>query len=468
MRGAGLLAALLVAGCAHGEPCEGDDVARPEGWLRESHCPGTPRYEKVFDETLVHRFALTITKEDRDATLDDLDDKYSGGSPFADLDALPAPIWVPASVRYDGRSWTKVGMRYKGHASLKGAWQSGVRKLSFILDFDHFEESEREIKDQRFFGFNRLAFSNAYNDPSLIREKVAAEVFRAGGVPAARSAFAHVTLDWGNGPVYLGLYTIVEDPCDAMRATQLGDAGGNLYKPWGDAARWLSTAEVGQSEIEAKFEGCEAVGDRSDAIAAIAALHADRSDAAAWRAALEQRFDVGAFLKALALNQVMMNWDSYGCMHHNYFVYADSRQSGRLRWFPWDLNEAMLAKQQSGCPAPGSVLLEEIVEARSGIDARWPLIRFLLADAEYRATYEHELRSAIDGAFAAGPLVARLKALHALVAPHVTGPEGLEAFPYTNTTAARFQSSIEGTAAENALAAHVSARHAAVRAALGL
>lgn len=457
------------AGIEAGNPlCTGDavTVARPDWWTKASHCPGgAANYDEVFNTKALHRFDLVVSQADYQAMLEDLDENYSGGGVSGDLDALPNPIYVSATVSYGGQKWTQVGMRWKGHASLKGAWQRGVRKLSFSLDFDRYEADHPELADQRFHGFGRLSFSNAYNDPSLIRDKTAAEVFRAAGVPAARSAFAPVYFDTGSGPRYIGLYTVIEDPADRMLEAQIGDDRGNLYKPWGEAARWLSLSEVPQTDLETYFEK-ERVGtkDWSDVLGAIQALHADRTAVATWRGGLEAVFDVPAFLKALAVNQVMANWDSYGCMHHNYFVYANPTNEGRLLWFPWDLNESMKSTEQEKCPPPGSVMFDEIVNQQAGYDSDWPLIRFLLGDAQYRATYTADLQQVLDGAFAAEALIAQMQADHDLIAPYVVGPTEIEAFPYTNTTADAFDKSITG--GTDSLADHVKARRAAVEAGL--
>lgn len=479
---AGILFILVIAfmlieqsACTRGYSCEGNssDIIRPSSWTQESHCPGVePNYNEVFDDQVVHKIDIVISKENYEATLKDMDEKYSGGGVSADLDELPKPMWIPATINYKGMTWTQVGMRYKGHSSLKAAWQGGIRKLSFILNFDYYEDLYPDLNNQRFFGFNKLSFSNAFNDPSLIREKLAANIFRAGGVPAAQSSFAAVYMDWGEGPIYLGLYTIVEDPCDNMLKTQVGDGSGNLYKPWGNAARWRSLEKISQDDIKTHFETCKSDEDidNSDVIAAINALHADRSTPENWRTNLETVFDVPSFIKTLALNQVMMNWDSYGCMHHNYFVYANPLNNGSFLWFPWDLNESMLYRKQSSCPEPGSVLLDEIVYAdantESKIDTDWPLIQFILADPVYREAYKNELRVALDGAFAANSVITQMERYHDLIAPYIVGPKEVEAYPYTNCTQDGFKNSL--TSGNNALKPHVDARHAAVKAALGI
>jgi hypothetical protein len=442
----------------------------------------------VFDASVVRRFDIAISASDLQATYDDVADIARNAK--GDLDALPMPIWIPATVTYSSKTWTQVGFRWKGHASLTGAYNQQIRKLSFDLAFDHFESSFPELDNQRFYGFKSLAFGNAYKDPSLMRDKTAADIFRAAGVPAARSSFAAVYFDTGDGPVYRGLYTIIESPGDRMLEVQIGDGTGNLYKPWGMAGKWLSVAELGEADIEAHFEKQtnEDTSDWSDAFRVLNALHADRTDTAAWRSGLEAVFDVPAFLKVLAVSQSMVNWDSYGCMHHNHLVYANPLNGGRFLWMPWDLNESMEMTTRTGCPAPGSVMFDEIVkDTDSTVDTDWPLIRFILGDDTYRAAYVKDLRDVLDGAFAAEPLIAQMEADHALIAPYVVGPiatEGAASVKFTclqatstQTIAEIFENSVtytETTSADggtsdttdDSLTTHVRERHAAVEAVL--
>jgi spore coat protein CotH len=449
--------------------CDGDPstITRPGWWSKISHCPDVEAgYTELFTGQVVRRIDITVAASDYQATLDDLDNNYSGSTASADLDSLPTPIWIPATIKYADKTWTQVGLRWKGHASLKGAWQRGVRKLAFSLQFDKYEDSHPELDNQRFYGFKKLSFSNGYNDPSLIREKTAASIFRAAGVPAARSSFAAVYMDWGKGAVYLGVYTIVEDPSDQMLTSQIGKSGGNLYKPWGVPAKWLSLADVSQTDIQTYFEKQtnSSDADWSDISAALTALHADRTDAATWRQNLEKVFNVTSFIKTLAVNQVIVNWDSYGCMHHNYLVYANPKDDSRFLWMPWDLNESMKATVQSGCPAPGSVMLDEIVNADASIDSNWPLIEFILGDSQYRAVYKAQLRAVLDGAFASDTVTAQMQADYNLISPYVIGPTATEVFPYTNTTAEDFSAAL--TTGDDALIPHVAARHGAVEAVL--
>jgi spore coat protein CotH len=490
---------LLIDGCGSSAPlspadegvvrepfCSGDpqfvpgsateQFRRPDTWTVESHCPGTkPDYEEVFDPTIVRRFDITIAPEDYARTEDDLRANYASAG--GDLDAVPPPIFVPATVTYNSQVWTGVGFRWKGNASLKGGWVNGNRKLSFVLEFEYYEYENVDIFDQRFFGFRRLNFANAYKDASLMRDRIAAKIFRDAGVPAARSSYAAVYIDIGEGPVYRGLYTLMENPPDQMLREQIGDGRGNLYKPWGDAARWESVDEAAAAEgldqeaylelFKVQFEKNTdgEPKDWSDVLAAISALHADRTDAATWRDRFEEHFDVSAFLRVLAVNQVMVNWDSYGCMHHNYMVYANPLNGHRLQWLPWDLNEAMTSNPRPDCPAPGSLLLDETANpAPDSSITEWPLISILLSDPVYRAEYIALLGEVASGAFAAEPLIAQMRADHDLIAPYVVGPIETEVFPYASTTQSLFRESL--TTGRTALEPHVLARQAAAQAVL--
>lgn len=441
--------------CPDDEP----DMVRPDGWAVASHCSGqAPDYDRLFGDDVVHEMTLTIDPSDWAAAQADLASLLGGssgpggpgGGPGGGVDLEQDPMWFPTHVTFDGVAWTRVGMRFKGNSSLRSAYQQGKGKLSFRFSFDKFEDDYPQIDNQRFYGFKKMTFSNGFKDNSLIRDKLAADLFRAGGVPAARGAFAAVTVDFGDGPVYFGLYTMIEDPSDELLGVQFDDDSGNLYKPDGAGAAWVSFV---QDDFEKKTREDDA--DWSDIEAAFAALHASRTDAVAWRSGLEAVFDVEAFLRWLSLNQAMVNWDSYGRMTHNYYVYGDPSDAGRLVWFPWDLNEAMLLGGPQSQTAT-SVMCD-------GIGDQWPLIRYLLDDATYRARYEALLEEALVGPLAAATSDPLISAYHDLIAPWVVGPKGVETGSYTFLqSTASFQGSV------SQLETFLAGRRTAVSAALGL
>src|SRR5690606_18534460 len=139
-------------------------------------------------------------------------------------------------IEMDGVVWTNAGLRFKGNSSLASGWRSGNYKLPLKLNMDEFEDSYPEIDNQRFYGFDELSFSNNWSDDSLLREKVTADIFREAGLASANTAFYAVSVDYGEGPVYFGLYTAVEVIEDTVIGTQFADDNGNAYNPEGQAA----------------------------------------------------------------------------------------------------------------------------------------------------------------------------------------------------------------------------------------
>ncbi len=425
-----------------------------------------------------------------------------GGPNFATRD----PIFVPATVRHGSNVWTKVGMRFKGNSSLMAARGSGAGKVPFRLDFDRYEDDVPAISNQRFYGFETLTFSSNYSDDSQLREVLATEIFRDRGVPSARAAFYRVFVDAGAGSEYWGLYTMIEDPADgAMLDAQFGGKGGNLYKPEGPGANWTMFVVEG---FERKTNKDKA--DYSDILGAISALHAPRTDPSRWRAGLETRFDVDLFLRWLAVNTAIDNWDTYGAMPHNYYLYADPARGGRLTWIPWDHNMSFGRGRGGRVGAPVGAVpfvppplpppaaagvevrrpipippgdLAALVAANNFVLGRgiqinqggvatilheqvgdgWPLIRSLLSDEVYAARYRELLEHALGGLYSPEAIEKRARQLHALIAPFVVGDQGERTTHTTVSSKAAFEEALDGP---GGLLERIRRRHDAVREAL--
>jgi len=369
-----------------------------------------------------------------------------GGAPGGgNTDLIPrTPVYVPSTVHFEGKSWWYVGVRFKGNSSLSQAWRSGVGKLPLRLNFDKFEDEHPEIEDQRLYGFDKLSLTNSVADPSLLRDKVATDLFREAGVPAGHTAFVALYVDTGNGAEYYGLYTLDEDPGKPLLSRAFGDTSGALYEADGPGARW-GTFDEESFELERNEEqGWASVE------AAIAALNSDRTDAAAWRARLEERLDVDGFLRWLAVNSVLQNWDAYGAMPHNYYLYAHPGEGGRLHWITWDHDRAM----QDG--------MRTVSLTHDEVDATWPLIRYLLDDPIYREAYARHALEVVQGPLSPEKLQARLSEEHALIAPWVVGENAeREGFTFLSSPQA-FQDALTGT---NGLLNFAQGRRAAVEAA---
>jgi hypothetical protein len=345
-------------------------------------------YGVVFNQNEVLRFDITIGSDDWSDMQSNLSSVFSSSSsrPGTSLD-FDDPMFVPCSFKFNGIEWYHVGIRYKGNSSLQSAYQSGNKKLSLKLDFDEFEDDYPAIENQRFYGFKQLNLNNNYDDASLMREKVGADLFRQFGLAAANTTFCVVYIDNGTGPQYYGVYTLVEEVDDSVYKTQFAQSTGNLYKPDGDAASFAS-GTYNTSEFYLKTN--EDSANYSDVKALYDAINSSlrTSDVEGWKSNLESVFNVDVFLKWLAANTVIQNWDTYGNMTHNYYLY-NNPENNQLTWIPWDNNEAFQTGKQS------SVLSFSMSEVSSS----WPLIKYIIAQSDYKATYESYLQQFIDDVF---------------------------------------------------------------------
>jgi spore coat protein H len=388
-----------------------------------------------------------------------------GNNGADDVDLFPrTPIYIPADLSFDGVPFSHVGFRLKGNSSLSTSWRSGIDKLPFRLNIDYLEDRFPEIRDQRFFGFPNLAFSSNSNDTSFLRQRIVTDLFREAGVPAPRTAYVRVFMNRGAGSFYMGLYTLTEVPDSPMLEQLFGSDDGNLYKPVGTGGRWTQFFPLSFPK-----KTNEADEDWTDVQGAIEALNASRTSAAAWRARLEARFEVNGFLRWLALNTIIGNFDTYGGLSaHNYYLYGSPRHRDRLFWMAWDHDLAMnggglgggAIGNPGGGPGGGPNAAAGLDLFLDGTGANWPLIRFLLDDPTYRAVYRRHVTDLLNTVFEPNAVVARLRAEHARIAPYVVGGEGEEATHTFITNPAQF------TTALPTLEAYVRSRHAAALAAL--
>jgi len=372
-----------------------------------------PNYDVVFDDESVMRIGIVIDNdkwESMQSNLSSIFGSSSGGQMRPGVGGMPGggmnnnignsidtqnisyenPEWQDCSIYYynskDTIEWYHVGVRYKGNSSLQRAYQSGSKKLSFKLDFDQYEEIYPDLKNQRFYGFKQLNISNNFEDNSCMREKVVADLFRSFGVPASHTRFCALYVNHGDGNEFYGIYTIVEEVDDTVLKDQFGNNDGNLYKPDGDAA---SFREGTYDEDEFVKKSNEDEANFTDVSNLYKVLNEDDTrtdDTTTWRSNIEKILNVPEFLKWLAANTVIQNWDTYGNMTHNYYLY-NNENTGLLNWIPWDNNEAL--ENNKGCL---SLSFSEVSDL-------WPLINYLMEIDSYKDTYEKNLQNFIDNIY---------------------------------------------------------------------
>ncbi len=425
-----------------------------EDWTTVTHSSLAPiNYAVVFPQDKVNRFDITISADDWSTMQSDLESLYGtntstsgpptggggppqgsgGGSSFAEEN----PIYIPCNLEFEGNNWYNVGIRYKGNSSLSAS-SGGVKKLPFRLEFSEFEDDYIEIKGQTFYGFPALSMSSNYNDKSFLREKIGCDIFREFGVPAPQTSFYELYIDYGDGPVYFGLYTALEVVFETMLTKQFGSESGNCYKPDGTGASFSSTG-FDLSHFENKTNQTD--GD-SDIQTLYDILHSSNrtTNTDIWKTDLESVFDVDGFLKWLAVNTTIQNWDTYGRMTHNYYLYNDPADN-LIKWIPWDNNEGFEEGKQGGALT---------FEFTSISNEDWPLIGYILGVSGYEALFKQHILTFINGVFEPSKMQNYYSQMQSLIQPSVNA----ETADYSFLT-----SDSEFTSAVNTLMSHVNSRY---------
>jgi|WetSurMetagenome_2_1015567.scaffolds.fasta_scaffold46320_2 spore coat protein H len=435
-----------------------DSITYNSDWTFITHGNAVVDYSTIFPQNTVNLIEISMTASKWSSIRTNMKSLFGNdfgisgggvsapggaGADFPDTET----DYVDVLIKFNGRLWKNVGFRLKGNSSLQRAWSSGIYKLPFRLNFDKFEDKYPGTKNQHFYGFKELSFSPAFGDQSLIREKITPDIFRLAGIAAAQTAFYRVYIDFGSGSKYCGVYTAVEIPDDSMIDNQFGEEEGNIYKPESKFSNFL------QSEFEKKNNEIKA--DYSDVKVFISALTSTlrTSNPVQWRTKLEAAFNIHDFIKYLAVNNAIANWDSYGNMAHNFYLYNNSLL--KLTWIPWDHNEALSGSTGiTGTVNSGGSGMNHnpLSLSMNEVSSSWPLIRYLADDPIYLAEYKVDLKSFNNNVFTELAMNAIIDKYYSLISIYAIGTEG-EKTSYTYLT-----SNSSFTNAFSDLKKHITAR----------
>lgn len=307
------------------------------------------------------------------------------GLPPASIAALSADssTYVEGSVSFGAVTLSPVGIRIKGQW---GSLRDLDQKAAFKVNMGSFGRSGELL------GLEKLTLNNMVQDPSLVHERLAYQLFTDLGVPAPRTA--HVAL-YLNGE-YRGIYLHVESPDERFLARWYDNPEGNLYE--GEYGQDLTLDSY--LELDHDERGSDDPDDYSDLAALAALLDEEPSEERA--AELETLLDVDEWLAAMAGEVVIGHWDGYFWYPNNYRVYHDP-DSGRLSLLPWGVDQTFD--------------YEGDLEDASGAVAEW-----MLAVPSLWARYRRALWRAAERMEALG-LDDDAEQAHAMVLPYLaTGP----------------------------------------------
>lgn len=322
---------------------------------------------------------------------------------------------VAGTIWLNGQRFDSVGIRFKGNSSFFRTSKQTLKKLPFNIKLDYKKKNQR-LADK----YNAIKLSNAFLDPSFIRDPLGYEVVRS-YMPAPQCNFARLNV---NGEPY-GLYVNTESIDLSFLKKHFGYNGGHIVKC--DPDQW--------QKIRSQ-SGCPKGENASltylnDSPGCYNAFY-EVDDEAAWKslinlikvlnkkpAEIESVLDVDQTLWMLALNNAMVNLDSYnGSLSHNYYLWFDSVNVAHP--LIWDLNMCFGGWRRN-------YSFEEMKDAElinyqplAEIEnARRPLISKLLKNPYYRKIYLAHLRTINNDWLKSGKLDQRAVALMKEIDPLV-------------------------------------------------
>lgn len=324
----------------------------------------------AFDTNRVTTLELTISE----AHWNELRYQYRE-SEFFPEDGKPIDAnsysWFPTEVKMNGTNMGRAEVRKKGYIG-----SNDIRRPALKI---------------RGLGHLELTLNNNRQDPSLIRQSLAYEIFRRAGVPAPRCSFVDLKV---NGKP-LGIYTSVEPINESFLEKNFGRSEGNLY-------------EGGRSDFRSNWVQNFVIKNRKDN---------SRADLERATTALEQssgsvlpvlnaHFDADAFFRFWAAESLINQTDGYAANMNNFYLYHHPA-TDKFVFIPWGADSTLYSGRpiNSARGDPRSVIGTGILANR------------LYNSEEGAAKYRAALQALMKSAWNEDALLREVKRLETLLAP---------------------------------------------------
>lgn len=204
-----------------------------------------------------------------------------------------------------GVLFKNVAVKLKGSA---GSFQGIDARPGFSINCSKYKGGDR------FHGLKRFQLNNCAQDGSALSELVAGEMARLAGVPASRCTHALVSL---NGRE-LGIYVLKEGFTEEFLAAFFRNTDGQLYDG-GFCQEINENMELDRGDAKKKERLLELVGAMRE------------GDATKQWERLAAVVDVEAYLRYLALENIMCHWDGYSFNRNNYRIY-ENPETGKFHF----------------------------------------------------------------------------------------------------------------------------------------
>ena len=219
-------------------------------------------------------------------------------------------------------AYSGIGVRFRGNTSLN------AQKKSFKINVDKYV-------DQNFYGLSELNLIGNQNDPSLLRAKLCWDFFRDAGVPACRTSYIRVYVN----ETYMGVYLHVEQIDNRFADVRFDDGTGNLWKClYGSDLNYQGSNPTLYTDDAYDLVENEFQNNYSELAQFINVLN--NTPLSSLPCELEKVFNVHDYLKIMAADMLLGNWDNYIFNKNNFYLYHNEK-TGKLEYIPYDLDNTL-------------------------------------------------------------------------------------------------------------------------------
>jgi hypothetical protein len=317
-----------------------------------------------YDLNTIQKIEITFTQPNWDYMLDTAKAGSDG--------------YISASkVKINGVEFSNVGVKYKGNSS----YNPTRNKNPFHIELDTYV-------DQNYLGYTDIKLSNAYRDPSFLREvlsyKIASDYMH---VPQSNYANVYVNTK------LIGLYSNTESVGKKFVKNRFGSKSNTFVKcsPVNGAdpgsLNYPNLVYLGP-DSSLYFERYELESDYGwDDLVNLCDTLNNHIDA------IEEIVNMNEVLWMLAFDNVLVNLDSYiGQFSQNYYLYKDDHD--RFRPVLWDLNESFGTFSETGTgnlnTTTSRIQMSPLLHSDH---ANWPLVKNILANPTYKRMYIANMRT---------------------------------------------------------------------------
>lgn len=252
----------------------------------------------------------------------------------ADWSALRANFttnqYYAANLTVDGETVKQVGIRSRGAGSRSG------EKPGLKVD------TNKYVSGQEFHGYKSLVLDNVTQDPSMMRELLANNVFESVGIPYSQIAFCRLTVNTD----YWGLYTIIEPVSKPFLKMRLGEESGALFDyTYSGDYRFGYLGDSLTPYVPLPFSP-DTNADHLDSGLADFIKAINQTPQSGYAAAMESYIDVRKFLTYVAVENACAEYDGFVGQFgmNNFYLYQYGNQK-KFTFIPWDKDTSFQAAE---------------------------------------------------------------------------------------------------------------------------